>query len=456
MQIFTIGIGTKAGSNIPINGQPHRDTQGNVVITKLQDSILRQLARDTSGIYTHINTEPEKAVAQAIQSMNQYEKQGREIEIPRELYQWFLAPGIILLILSALINTRFKSSIPTLLCLTFFTTSSPSQADDSSWINTMSTEYLTRPAQIKAGYSALQKKQYQEAIDNLTTAKTGTQGDQHAKLSLAIAQAAYCLNQYDLATQEYSQALLSTDPQIQSISQYNLANTLYKKHTATLNVPAEQTLTQYLENQIRNAKLTNTQLDNIEEGLANALTHYTDLLNITPDNNSAKSNKQATQQVIQAIKDARKKFPQQKKKQPDQDKEDPQKKESETNKKQNNNDKKQSDQPKKEPNKNQQGDQNGDQKEGQQGPEKKDKPDDNNKGDHSPQPKEEPNDGDQEKQDQKANQPKNNDNNSDSEKPSKFNNKKEALDFLKKHSDTSKKPLTNRRGYYPRRPTIDW
>ncbi|MGJ8655066.1 MAG: VWA domain-containing protein [Akkermansiaceae bacterium] len=477
VQIFTIGVGTTAGGTIPVNGEPHRDTQQKVVITKLQDNVLRQLARDTSGAYTHINTQPEKAIAEAIQSMNQYEKQGREVEIPRELYQWFLAPGIFLLILSALLNTRFKSSIPAILLVSFFTTSSPSRADESSWLNVMNTEYLTRPAQIKAGYSALNQKQYLQALGHLTIARNGTKGDQHAKLSLSIAQAAYRLGEYGIATQEYSQALVSSEPKIQNMAQYNLANTLYKQHTAKLNVPAEQSLPHYLEDQIRNAKLTNASLDNIEEGLGNAVTHYSDLLNLNPNHTSAKSNKQASEQVIKAIKDARKKIAEEKKQQQKQEKEDPKEKEPEP---ENKDDKKQGDQPKQNPDKNEQGDQKGDQKEDQKGPENKQDENSNNKdpenktnpgegekgdqGDRPPEqkspPKEEqPEDnGEPEKENQNnqdTNQPQNNQNTPDSENPAEFNSKKEALDFLKKHSDTRKKPLTNRRGYY-NRPAIDW
>jgi len=55
IQIFSIGVGTTAGGTIPINGEPHRDTAGNTVITKLQDGVLKQLANETNGIYTHIN-----------------------------------------------------------------------------------------------------------------------------------------------------------------------------------------------------------------------------------------------------------------------------------------------------------------------------------------------------------------------------------------------------------------
>jgi len=222
IQIFTIGVGTEAGDVIPINGQAHRDRRGNTVVTKLQDNVLRQLASGTNGIYTHINTQPELAITEAIQRMNHYEKQGREVQIPNELYQWFLAPGILFLIIGAMVKAKIKSSFPTFtsaIALLLLGLPSEILAQETSLLESIKTEYHQRPSLLRSGYQALAQKDYEAAITDLTEARIGTQGEQYNKLSLSIAQAAYRTKNYDLASKEYSQALTSTDPNIQSIAQ---------------------------------------------------------------------------------------------------------------------------------------------------------------------------------------------------------------------------------------------
>lgn len=59
--IFTLGIGTSAGSTIPVYDKEtgrltgyKRDNQGKVVTTKLESSLLRQIARDGGGQYYEI------------------------------------------------------------------------------------------------------------------------------------------------------------------------------------------------------------------------------------------------------------------------------------------------------------------------------------------------------------------------------------------------------------------
>ncbi len=481
VQIFAIGVGTEAGGKILINGEPHRDTQGKVVHTKLQDKILRQLARDTSGVYTNINTQPEKAIAQAIQSMTKYEQEGREVQIPRELYQWFLAPGILLLMLSALLNARFKSSFPALLTVSFLMLPTNSRADDVSLIDEMTKQYFNRPALEQAGYKALEKKNYPEAIIFLTKAREGTTGNEHAKLSLAIAQAAYRFGDYALATEEYSQALITDQQNIQNISQYNLANTLFKQHTANIKVPKGKDLTKHLEDQIRSGNLENAKLDTMEKGLENAVTHYQDLLKLNPQHTSAQSNKNATESVIKAIQDARETIAQEKKQQQEQQEKENQDKPKKDPDSANKDDKKdgneegENDQPNKPKNEDNKGNQDGDNEgnEGDQGKEKNDTNSKNNNGGKNgknkdnPKNKQDPNsksdsdsnqqpgeeNGDQPEDNAKPQQPNKADAKSD--RPAKFNNKKEALELLKKHSDTRKKPLKSGRGYY-NRPAIDW
>lgn len=62
IQVYTIGVGSPAGSPIPlyVNGEKQgvkRDNEGNTVITKLNESMLAQLATTGGGTYVHATKE---------------------------------------------------------------------------------------------------------------------------------------------------------------------------------------------------------------------------------------------------------------------------------------------------------------------------------------------------------------------------------------------------------------
>src|SRR4030095_10457905 len=58
VRIFTLGVGTPAGSRIPVNGEDGetafvKDSAGQVVKSKLDDKRLREIVRAAGGFYLH-------------------------------------------------------------------------------------------------------------------------------------------------------------------------------------------------------------------------------------------------------------------------------------------------------------------------------------------------------------------------------------------------------------------
>lgn len=106
IKVFTIGVGTAKGSTIPLKiGNSFlgykKDRKGEVVITKLHDAILKQIAIDGKGQYIYGNN-TEKTVSAINEVLNKAEKQEFEtIQYAdfKDQFQWFIALGLLFLLL---------------------------------------------------------------------------------------------------------------------------------------------------------------------------------------------------------------------------------------------------------------------------------------------------------------------------------------------------------------------
>ncbi len=111
--IFTVGIGTKKGAVIPIrkNGSLYgykKDKNGQTVITRLNDRILKQIAEVTGGKYIDGRNTAKvvKYLADALKKMDKKEYETTKFSEYKDQYQWFLAGGLFFLILYVLVLER--------------------------------------------------------------------------------------------------------------------------------------------------------------------------------------------------------------------------------------------------------------------------------------------------------------------------------------------------------------
>ncbi len=111
--IFTIGVGTKKGSVIPIkvNGNLYgykKDKNGKTVITKLNDKILREIADATHGKYIEGRNTKDvvKYITDALKKMDKREFETTKFSDYKDQFQWFLLAGFIFLILYILVLER--------------------------------------------------------------------------------------------------------------------------------------------------------------------------------------------------------------------------------------------------------------------------------------------------------------------------------------------------------------
>ncbi len=106
ISIFTIGLGTTAGSPIPLSaGGGARsgfktDNQGNVVITKLDETVLKDIASKGNGKYYPVSNN-ESEIDEIFDQLSNYEQTEygtKRITDYEDRYYYFLIPALLLLI----------------------------------------------------------------------------------------------------------------------------------------------------------------------------------------------------------------------------------------------------------------------------------------------------------------------------------------------------------------------
>ncbi len=113
IRIFTIGVGKEKGAPIPIkrNGiveSLKKDNQGEVVITKLNESVLSEIAERGKGDYID-GSNTEKAVEYIKEELNRMDKtefEAKQFAEYKDQFQWFLAAGFLFLFLDIFVLDR--------------------------------------------------------------------------------------------------------------------------------------------------------------------------------------------------------------------------------------------------------------------------------------------------------------------------------------------------------------
>ena len=113
IQIFTIGVGDVKGGPIPIkrNGivlNYKKDTNGETVITKLNEETLKGIAAAANGAYINgTNTgEVVKNIGDILNKMDKTEFETKQYADFKDQFQWFLALGIFFLFLDIFLLER--------------------------------------------------------------------------------------------------------------------------------------------------------------------------------------------------------------------------------------------------------------------------------------------------------------------------------------------------------------
>ena len=279
VRIFTVGVGTPAGSLIPIEGEGGgtafvKDAQGQVVKSKLDETRLRQVAQAAGGFYVHLENGPrtmKQLFSDGLAKMQVADINARLSRRPIERYEWPLSAAILFFALALLINDRKgprtarrrpepKRSIAAAAAILFVAA--------GGWARAAS-----------PGLQLYEEQKFPEAYEHFQKTLQENPGARPTdRIQFDAGAAAYKMKDYNKALQSFSQALLSKDPHLQSESHYNLGNTLYQRGEAE--------------------KSDAKKLSNWES----ALPHYEETLKAEPQNKNAKDNYEFVKKKIEELK----------------------------------------------------------------------------------------------------------------------------------------------------------
>ena len=109
VRVFTIGVGSKEGTFIPLaDGEYITDEDGNNVLTRLDDSTLKEIAAVGNGVYVQSTTREFglTPIIDEIQNMEDEVMTAVVYEEYEELYMYFLGVALLLLVVEMLIGDR--------------------------------------------------------------------------------------------------------------------------------------------------------------------------------------------------------------------------------------------------------------------------------------------------------------------------------------------------------------
>ena len=116
IKIFTIGVGTPEGGPIPLKRENtligyKKDREGEVVITRLNENTLQQIANDGDGKYMFGNNTAKTVdfIDDLLINADKKEFETKQFSDFKDQFQWFIGIGIFLLVLDAfMLNKKTK------------------------------------------------------------------------------------------------------------------------------------------------------------------------------------------------------------------------------------------------------------------------------------------------------------------------------------------------------------
>lgn len=108
IRIYTIGVGSLKGEPIPMDGDYLKDKDGNMVVTRLDEETLKQIAATGNGAYIHAGMEEFglNPIIKDIRQLEQEEFSSIVFEEYDEQYMYFFAVALLLLVCQMLVGER--------------------------------------------------------------------------------------------------------------------------------------------------------------------------------------------------------------------------------------------------------------------------------------------------------------------------------------------------------------
>ena len=224
IKIFTIGVGKGTGVPVPSeDGGLVKDAQGKIVVTRLDENMLKQIATATEGLYV-------RSVAGDMDLETIYEKEIRgqmeasvltsgKKQVWEDRFQWFLIMAIILFMIDIFLPQTAKTKSTGKIIAGFFLCMVMVHASGASAATTYS--------MVEKGIAAYDKGDYETALKHFVDAQV--KSPDKAEIYYNIGNTYYKLKDYDAAITNYNHALNTTDEILKQKARYNLGNAKFRK-----------------------------------------------------------------------------------------------------------------------------------------------------------------------------------------------------------------------------------
>jgi Ca-activated chloride channel family protein len=285
VRIYTVGVGTSEGSLIPLSGEGGgtafvKDSNGQVVKSKLDEKRLKEIAETTGGFYIHLEDGPrtmKQLFDEGLAKMQAGDIDDRMSRRPIERYQWPLGAALVVFAAAFLLRERKRERARAVAPV------APRRALATATVVLL---FAGNSFAAAPGLDAYRNDNYTEAYQQFEkTLKEHP--DTHAtdRIEFDAGAAAYKLGNYNQALEWFSRSLLSKDKSLQEKSHYNIGRTLEER-----------------------ADRTDTNEKALGE-LRNAQSHYEEALKLDPSDERAKANLEEVKQKIERLKQNPKKSP---------------------------------------------------------------------------------------------------------------------------------------------------
>ena len=278
VRIFTVGVGTPEGSLIPITGEGVgtgfvKDSNGQVVKSKLDEKRLKEIAEATDGFYIHLEDGPrtmKRLFGEGLAKMQAGDIDDRMSRRPIERYQWPLGAALLVLTASFLIRERKRGRASSVAAV------GPKRALAAAALLLA----MAAPSFAAApGLDAYRNENYSQAYQEFEkTLKEHPNTHAADKIQFDAGAAAYKMGDFSKALEWFSRSLLTRDKSLQQKSHYNIGRTLEERGDR--------------------AETNEKALGDLQ----NAQSHYEEALKLNPNDERAKANLEEVKKKIERLK----------------------------------------------------------------------------------------------------------------------------------------------------------
>ena len=108
IRVYTIGVGSPEGEPIPMNGELLKDKEGNIVVTRLDETVLKKVAEAGGGVYVKAGNSEFglNPIVDSIKKMDEEKFSSVVFEEFDEQYMYFFAIALLFFIIEMLVGER--------------------------------------------------------------------------------------------------------------------------------------------------------------------------------------------------------------------------------------------------------------------------------------------------------------------------------------------------------------